>query len=449
MTIILLPLHVQGIEFAQIFTGADANVDLQALNNLAAQVASNEVVPTADQARQLDLLAEFNAARATSLALVTSVGVFITMLIQPIVGMLSDRTKSKWGRRAPWIAGGGVVGAALVALLPVAPTIAVLVIIWSLVQLVVNIAQGPLGATVADRVPEDRLGGVSAITGLVAYIAAIGGSVVAGILFASVGLATYFPIALVLALATMSFVLFARDKSSKNIVTEPLRIGTFFKSYIIALRDHDYRWAWIAKVLLYVGYGIGTVYSVYMLQGYITPALSAEQAAQTAPLLMFAGLPGTLIAMLIAGRWSDKIQRRKPFVVAASIIMAVSFLIPFFWASLPALFLQAIVAGIGFGVFIVVDQALFIDVLPDRDAAGRDLGLSTLGQNLGQAIGPILAGAVVAIFAGRYGTCVAGRVRPGPGLGIRHPARQARPLTPFTSASHDSGKGTPHDHHPH
>ncbi|MFH5880051.1 hypothetical protein [Arthrobacter sp. NA-172] len=58
----------------------------------------------------------------------------------------------------------------------------------------------------------------------------------------------------------------------------------------------------------------------------------------------------------------------------------------------------------GFGMFIVVDQALFIiEVLPDRAAAGRDLGLSQLGTNLGQTIAPIVAGVVVAISAGAYG----------------------------------------------
>lgn len=403
ITIILLPLHVQNLEFSSIFTGADAGTNLQALTNLAAQVKANEVVPTAEEQRLLGLLATYNASKATSLSLVTSVGVFVTMLIQPIVGMLSDRTRSKWGRRTPFIAGGAVVGGALVALLPIVPNIAFLVIVWSVVQLVVNIAQGPLSATVADRVPEERIGGVSAITGLVAYLAAIGGSVVAGILFAQIGLATYFPIALVLILSVMAFVLVARDKSSRDIVTEPLSVGIFFKSFVTALRDRDYRWAWISKVFLYIGYGIGTVYAIYMLQSYVTPALSAEEAAQTAPLLMFAGLPGTLVAMVISGRWSDKIGRRKPFVMAAAIIMAASFLVPFAWPTVTGMFVQAIVAGIGLGTFIVVDQALFIDVLPDRNAAGRDLGLSTLGQNLGQAIGPVIAGVVVAISGGFYG----------------------------------------------
>ncbi|GAB3613182.1 MFS transporter [Humibacter ginsengisoli] len=399
---ILVPLQVQGIEFHHFFTGADASVNLQALTTLQGKVAAGTVTPNADQQRLLHLLSEFNSSRATSLSVVSSVGVLVGMLLAPIIGILSDRTKSRWGRRAPWIAAGGIGGAALICLMPVAPTIAVLVVIWSILQAVVGLAQGPLVATVADRVPEARIGVVSGISGLASYFGAIIGAVVAGSLFAAMGLAAYFPIGVVLLLTTMAFVLFARDNSSREMVTKRLRFKAVLKSYGVALADADYRWAWISKVLLYLGYGISSVYSLYMLQSYISPALSATQAAQTAPLLQFAALPTTLIAMFVTGRWSDKIGRRKPFVVAAGLLMGGSFLIPFISPTLPAMFIQVIITGLGYGTFVVVDQALFIDVLPDKDAAGRDLGLSSLGQNLGNALGPIIAGAVVAAFAGAY-----------------------------------------------
>ncbi|NEA36938.1 MFS transporter [Streptomyces sp. SID13031] len=403
MGTILIPLHVQQLEFAHIFTGADTQVNLQALNDLKAQVDAGTLIPTADQNRLLGLLARFNSARAGSLSLVTSSGVFITMLIQPVVGMLSDRTRSPWGRRAPWIAAGGVAGAALVALLPVVPSIAILLIVWSLAQLLVSAAQGPLMATVVDRVPDDRIGAISTVTGLMVYVGGIGGSVVAGALFAAIGLASYFPLAVALALATLCFVLFARDRSSRELAVEPLRTRIFLTSYVQALSDRDYRWAWIAKVLLFLGYGIGTVYGLYMLQSYVTPALSATEAARVAPLMQLAGLPAALIGMVVSGRWSDRIGRRKPFVVAASLILAASFLIPFAWPTVTAMYLQGVVAGIGMGVFIVVDQALFIDLLPHRESAGRDLGLSNLGTNLGQALGPILAGVIVVASGGAYG----------------------------------------------
>ncbi|TWX34128.1 MFS transporter [Frigoribacterium sp. ACAM 257] len=399
---IIIPLHVQGLEFARVF-GPDSGVDLQALTTLQTEVASGAATATPDQTRQLELLSTFNASRATSLSIVTSAGVVLAMLFSPLLGMLSDRTRSRFGRRAPWIAAGSIAGTALICLLPVVPSVAVLVVVWSLIQVCMGLIQGPLAATVADRVPEERIGGLSAMAGLSSYFGAIVGAVAAGALFNAIGLGTYIPIAIVLFLLTMAFVLFARDNSSRDMVTKRLRFGLVLKSYGVALTDRDYRWAWISKVLLYLGYGISSTYSLYMLQSYIRPALSVSEAAQTAPLLQFAALPTTLLAMYFSGRWSDKVKRRKPFVMAAGFIMAGSFLIPFFFPTLASMFIQVAITGIGYGMFVVVDQALFIEVLPDKEAAGRDLGLSSLGQNLGNALGPIVAGIAVTLAAGNYG----------------------------------------------
>lgn len=400
---IVLPLHVQGLEFARVFTGADAGVDLQQLETLRSEVAAGGVTPTADQERLLGLLAEFNSGRTSGLSLVSSVSVGLSMLISPVIGMLSDRTRSRWGRRAPWIAAGGLGGAALVCIMPLAPTIGVIIVLWSLINAFGGMAQGTLTATVPDRVPDDRVGRISGITGLAAYLGAIVGAGAAGAVFNAAGLAAYYPIAVVLALSTLLFVVVVRDNSSMEMYKPRMPIASMLASYVTALRDRDFRWAWISKLLLYLGYGIGTVYSVYMLQGYIRPVLSVSEAAQIAPLLQIAALPGTLIAMAISGRLSDKLGRRKPFVVVAAAIMALGFVAPFVSPTLGGMFAQTIITGIGYGIFVVVDQALFIDILPDKEAAARDLAMSNVGQNVGQTLAPVLAGAIVAMFAGQYG----------------------------------------------
>ncbi|WP_342372745.1 MFS transporter [Propioniciclava soli] len=393
---IILPNHVQLVEFGNFFTGADAGVDLAALQNLRAAVEAGTATPTAEEQRLLGLLAGFDAARAQGLATVTAVGVFVTMFIQPIVGVLSDRTRSPWGRRAPYIAGGAVIGALLLIALRYSSSIVLMAIFWALAQVVINCAQGPLTATVADRVVPEKVGSASAISGLGLMAGAVLGSVAAGMLFGAMGLDAYYPFAIALAAGAILFVLVCRDRSSTDLHNEPLNIGQFFLSFLIPLRDPDFRWVWIAKIVMMFGYTVGTAFAFYMLQGYIQPALSPEEATATAPLLSLAGFPFMLVAMVAAGRWSDRIMRRKPFVFWASIIAAASYLVPIFWPALPALFIQAIIGGAAMGTFLVVDQALFIDVIPDKRTAGRDLGMGALGGNLGQALGPIVGGWIVA-----------------------------------------------------
>ncbi len=399
---VLLPLQVQGLELHHYFNGADAAVDLTQLANLKHQVDAGAVVPTAEQARLLDLYRQYDTARASSLSVIHAVAAACTLLLQPIIGVLSDHTHSRWGRRAPWIAAGAVAGAGLTIAMRFAPTIGALVVLWSLVSLAVNTVETPRSATVADRVPAQRIATTSAVTGVIGYFGAIAASFTAGQLFAAIGLDAYYPLAIAMLLLSLLFVVIAPDRSSKDMPRRALHIRAVLGAFVSALRDRDYRWVWTAKLLFAIGYAMAGTYAVYMLQSYVRPALSADDAAQTAPLLQMSALPLTLIAMVVAARWSDRIGRRKPFVIGASLVMAVSFLIPVVWPTLPAFFIQAIVAGLGYGAFLVVDQALFIDVLPDKHSAGRDLGLAQGANNLGNAIAPVIAGGIIALAAGSY-----------------------------------------------
>lgn len=394
---LLIPLHVQQIEAAEFFKGADALVDLQWLNNLKTQVNSGSIAATPEQVRLLGLLARFDAARAANLSIIASIGVFITMLAQPIIGVLSDRTRSRWGRRAPWILGGAIGTALCLVAFWFSNSILTLAVMWSLIGITTNAASAPLAATVADRVPPKKLATASSVAGLGLMLGLVLGTMAAGALYGAYGVAAYLPFALSALLFCALFVIGAPDRPSTDLKVEPISIADYLRSFAVALRDHDFRWVWISKVTIMFGYTISSAFSIYMLQSYIQPALSASEAAKTAPLLLLAAMPGTLIAMIVAGRLSDRSARRKPFVIGSSLMFAVSMIVPLVWPALPALYIQTVLAGIALGAFLTVDQALFIDVLPDQRAAGRDLGIGALGGNLGQALGPIIAGAVVSL----------------------------------------------------
>ncbi|MFB8777595.1 hypothetical protein [Streptomyces broussonetiae] len=64
--------------------------------------------------------------------------------------------------------------------------------------------------------------------------------------------------------------------------------------------------------------------------------------------------------------------------------------------------MQNILGGLGAGCYLAVDRAPLIEVLPDPEAAGRDLGVGATGINLGQAVGPVVAGQLV-VLTGGYG----------------------------------------------
>lgn len=397
---ILMPNQVQLLQFQTFFHGADAGVNLQTLTELKRAVADGTVQADADQLRQLRLLSDFESARASGLAIVSSTSAVVVMLLQPVIGVLSDRTRSKMGRRVPWILYAALVGAVLLVALRYAPSVAVLVVLWTAADVCFNAANNPLQATVADRVPRDERGRVTSWTSMGSIIGGLFGGIGAGALFAVVGLDFYFILALLVAIAAVLFATRNRDESSVSLEREPFAWKPFLRGYASALKAPNYRWLWISRVLFFFGYSTTTVLALYMLQSYITPALSATQASAMVPVLGMAGIPATLIAVAISGRLSDRIGRRKPFVVVASLLMAASLAIPLFWPALPALFIQVVITGIAFGIYIPVDNAMFIDLLPDPARAARDLGLATVAMNLGQALSPALAALIVAVTGG-------------------------------------------------
>ena len=99
----------------------------------------------------------------TSLGVLGVGGFAVAALAQIVVGRSSDRTRSRLGKRVPYMLGGcpivclGIVGIAL------APHYWVLFGVWMVVQAGLNIGYGPHLALIQDLVPTNRTGVASAI----------------------------------------------------------------------------------------------------------------------------------------------------------------------------------------------------------------------------------------------------------------------------------------------
>ncbi|MCD2442055.1 MFS transporter [Agromyces sp. SYSU K20354] len=53
------------------------------------------------------------ANKVTNLAIIVTTSFVFTLFAQPIAGAISDRTRSRFGRRAPWMVGGALIGGVL------------------------------------------------------------------------------------------------------------------------------------------------------------------------------------------------------------------------------------------------------------------------------------------------------------------------------------------------
>ena len=124
------------------------------------------------------------------LALVTGLGALVSVICNPLAGAFSDRTTLRAGRRLPWLVGGALGGAVSLAVLSVAPNVAVMVLGWCGVQAALNAMLAAVTAMIPDQVPSSRrgrIGGIVAVAQTIGVVAGTGiaaatGSIAAGYL---------------------------------------------------------------------------------------------------------------------------------------------------------------------------------------------------------------------------------------------------------------------------
>jgi MFS family permease len=65
------------------------------------------------------------------------------------------------------------------------------------------------------------------------------------------------------------------------------------------------------------------------------------------------------------------------------------------------------ISGLGFGIYVAVDLALVVDVLPDKNSAAKDLGVFNIAGALPFFIAPAITPAILAMGGGSYGALYA------------------------------------------
>ncbi|MFT4210797.1 MAG: MFS transporter [Microbacterium sp.] len=325
------------------------------------------------------------------LAIVATIGAFAAMIAQPVAGQISDRTRARFGRRAPWIVLGALAGGLALVGLAFADSLVGLIIAWTLVQICYNFAQGPLSAIMPDRVPTARRGTFAAVSGIGLMVGALGGSIVGALFFDSIVVGYVFFAVFALVVLAL-FVLANPDYPSTALPREPFGLADFLRTFWVnPLRHPDFFWAFTGRLLLYTGYFAVTGYQLYLLRYYFR----VDEPQTVIPLLGILSLVGIIVSTIVSGPLSDRIGRRKPFVFASAAVVSLGFLLPWFWQDLAAWMIMTFIAGFGFGMFQAVDTALMSEVLPSAKSFAKDLGVVNIAATLPQTLAPGVAGAIV------------------------------------------------------
>lgn len=346
---------------------------------------------------QIALLDETN--KVTNLAIVTTTSFVFTLFAQPLVGAISDRTRSRFGRRAPWMVLGAIVGAIFLFAMGSLTDILWITVSWVIIQVALNFVQAPLTTITADRFPRAKRGTASAMIGLGTQLGMTVGVMLAASLGTMVGIG-YTTFGVLVLVVTVLFVLVNKDWSSKEAAVDAFSWGGFFKGFWINPKRHpDFAWAFAARFLLILGYFVVFAYQLYLLQDYIGMTLIQAQGASVT--LTLVALVPTLIAIVLSGWWSDRAGRRKSFIYVASAVMVVGLAMPLLMPNMTGMIAMSVINGVGFGLYMSVDAALMTEVLPSEGtAAGKDLGILNVATNIPQAMSPVIAATIITSLGG-------------------------------------------------
>ena len=337
----------------------------------------------------------------TALGFLGFVGLLVAMVVQPIVGVFSDRAKTKLGRRLPFIIGGAVLIAASLFLLAAAPALWILLIGVIFIQFSSNILQGPWQALIPDLVPDSQRGTASSLKAVMDIIAVIVGGAVVGMLLGKVdqwGQTAVYAAAgapvVVFAIFIVFTAIWAREKAgAADEAIASRSVGEALKNaFYVNFRQRPVFGWWFANRILFWGAFIAI--NTFLINYLMDVIHMSQGAAQSFYGTLKVILGGALIVLALLSGWlSDKFGR-KPVMLAAGLVAFAGVLLLLFVRTQTLITVAGAIVGMGVGTFLSASWALATDIVPGEEAA-RYLGIANIATCIGSGGARLLGGMLI------------------------------------------------------
>lgn len=323
-----------------------------------------------------------------STGIVLGVGGLAGVVAGPLAGALSDRTRSRWGRRRPWAVGGSLLAAVALVLTGLARDAIGVGAAWTAVSVGLAVASAAYTAMIADQLPDSQRALASSVASSAQAVGIIVG--VATVILLALGVVSgYVFLAALIAVIGVGAALLLPDPGGPARKARP----PVWTSW----RDRDFAWMIAGRLVVNIGNALGTTLLLFFLMYGLGREATAEDDLLVAIVVYTVFV---VAASFLFGSWSDRTRRRRLPTVAAAVVQAAAALILVAVPSWEALLVSAALLGIGYGGFMTTGLAFATDLLPDERHHARDLGVVTVAAALGQLLGPLLGAGLVAAVGG-------------------------------------------------
>lgn len=358
------------------------------------------------------------ANEGVALAVLEGLGSLMAVVWQPVMGAVSDRARTPWGRRRPFIVVGTVGDVIFLAGLALSGSFWIVVMFYFLLQTASNTAQGPYQGLLPDVVPRDQRGTASGYYGISNVVGLLAGTVGAGFILAHAGRTAAILSICVLLVATMlPTVLFIPDRAAPSRAQFTGVWQAVATTFAEPVRHRSFLWLMASRLLILMGLvGVQSFVLFYFDNVFFNGDRHATITASYT--LLGLVIVCAFAISLPAARASDRLGRR-PLIVAGGLLGAAGMLMLMFshYQLLPAQAVQplasalkvpdlaaqatlvGILIGVGYGLFFSVDWAFIQDVIP-HDEAGLFMGFSNIATAGSGVIARLAGGLLLQHFNG-------------------------------------------------
>jgi MFS family permease len=331
-----------------------------------------------------------------TLGLTVGLSSLIGLVALPAAGAMSDRCRSRWGRRRPFL----VVGIGLIAAGSTVIAIADSLIYLGLGSAVAASGGACVTAAVApfivDLVPAQQRGRVGAVGGVASQLAGVCSPLLGAVLVDNL-LALFLTPVAVLAVSGLAYLIAVPDQPRRVPSSRSAARPPAVQTMVASLRqNHDLGWLLIGKFLLQAGLSTFATYQLYFVLDRF--GFTPQQAAGR---LALVGVLGVLVAIssaILAGMHSDRTGRRKPAIYLGASCVSAGLTLTALTSTVTGYGLGAVIVLLGVGVFGSVDLALYSDLIPaGDDETSTMLSLFHLAGSLPAAVAPIISPAVLSL----------------------------------------------------
>jgi Na+/melibiose symporter-like transporter len=321
------------------------------------------------------------------LGIMTFIGLILAMFIQPISGSISDRTRSKFGSRRPWMFWGVLFVSIFLGLMSNSSTLLWLVVLYFLLQISSNIAHGPAQGLIPDLVPQEKRGLASGVKNLLEMSALVITSLTAGKLMSEDNPSRAFIIIAGVVLASAAITLFftKEKKSDQDAQTEDFRLRDLIG--FNAKENPEFIKLLISRLMILFGIYAVQRFAQYYIQDWLGLANPEEITGN-----LMAAIGGAITLVVFpAGFIADKIGPKRLNLMAGFLAsFGIAGLI--FTKTLAMLYVFGTVLGLATGIFFSVNWALAMKLIP-KNQGGKYLGITnfaTAGASALVGIGGLL-----------------------------------------------------------